>query len=162
MIYEVIAGHENAYVNNSSQNRGRAMDEVAKCLYCQDASTDKQYDLPGPFIRSGYLTWHKFIFSNWPIVLKMHMVRFLLTRVMRWCLVFYSIFLVEELLAKTLFISKSSNVLFGIPWEGKMWPKVVKLDTVRFGTSQTLISPLLRSAFLIRDQMSSGRQPLIT
>ena len=28
IIYDVIAGHENAYVNNSSQNRATAVGEV--------------------------------------------------------------------------------------------------------------------------------------
>ena len=55
IIHDVIAGHENIYVNNSSQNQGRDVGEVSMHL-SQDTSTDMQYDLPGSFIRSGHLT----------------------------------------------------------------------------------------------------------
>ena len=57
IMYDVIAGHENAYVNNSSQNRARAVDEVSLRLSYHDASTDMQHNLPGSFIRSGHLFW---------------------------------------------------------------------------------------------------------
>ena len=72
IMYDIIAGHENIYVNNSSQNRGRAVAEVSLCLSRQDASNDMQYDLPGSFIRSGHLTWPKVKFSNWTFGFKMH------------------------------------------------------------------------------------------
>ena len=62
------------YVNNSSQNRGRAMGEMSLCLSRQDASTNMQYDLSGSSIRSGNLTWPKVKFSNWPFGIKMHNV----------------------------------------------------------------------------------------
>ena len=57
IMYDVITGHQNIYVNNSSQNRGRAMGVVSLCLSRQDALNDMQYDLPGSFIRSGQFTW---------------------------------------------------------------------------------------------------------
>ena len=57
IMHDIIAGHENIYVNNSLQNPGRAVIEVALCLSRQDTSTDMQYDLTGSFIRSGRLTW---------------------------------------------------------------------------------------------------------
>ena len=66
-----IIGHKN-YVNNYSQIRDRAVGEVSLCLSRQDASNDMQYDLPGPFIRSGHLTWPKVKFSNWPFVVKIY------------------------------------------------------------------------------------------
>ena len=50
---DVIAGHENIYVNNFSQNRGGAVGEASLYLSRQDASTDMQYDLSGSSIRSG-------------------------------------------------------------------------------------------------------------
>ena len=56
IIHDVIAGHENTYVNNSSQNQGRDVGEVSMRLSRQDTSTDMQYDLPGSFIRSVHLT----------------------------------------------------------------------------------------------------------
>ena len=65
IIYDVIAGHENIYVNNSSDNRGRAVSETSLYLSCTDASTDMQFDLPGSFIRSGSWTRHKVKFSAW-------------------------------------------------------------------------------------------------
>ena len=55
-MYDVIAGHENIYVNRSSQNRGRAVSEVSLYLSRQDATTGMQYDLPASFIRLGHLT----------------------------------------------------------------------------------------------------------
>ena len=55
---------KNICVNNSSQNRDRAVGDVPLCLSRQDASNDIQYDLPGSFIRSGHLTWPKVKFSS--------------------------------------------------------------------------------------------------
>ena len=46
IMYDVIAGHENIYVNNFSQNRGGAVGVVSLYLSRQDASTDMHYDLP--------------------------------------------------------------------------------------------------------------------
>ena len=40
----------------TSQNQGRTVGAVSLCLSRQEASTDKQYDLPRLFIRSGHLT----------------------------------------------------------------------------------------------------------
>ena len=52
VMYEVIAGHENGYVKNASQNRIRDVGEVSLCLSCHDESTDIfYYDLSGSFIR---------------------------------------------------------------------------------------------------------------
>ena len=62
--YDVIAGHGNVNVNNSSQNRGRAVSEVSLCLSCYNTSTDTQHDIPGPFIRSIPLTRPDAKFSN--------------------------------------------------------------------------------------------------
>ena len=67
IMYDVIAGHENIYINSSSQNRGRALIEVSLCLSHKCASNDMQHDLPGSIIRSGHLTWHKVKFSYWPL-----------------------------------------------------------------------------------------------
>ena len=50
-MYAVITGHENIYVKNFLQNRGRTVGEVSLCLSPQDASTYMQYDLPGSLIR---------------------------------------------------------------------------------------------------------------
>ena len=47
IMYDVTTGHENIYVNNSSQNRDRAVGEVSLCLSRQAASNGMQYDLPG-------------------------------------------------------------------------------------------------------------------
>ena len=54
--YDVIAGHENIYVNNFLQNRGRAVGEVSFFLSRQGTSTDMQHNTPVSFIRSGHLT----------------------------------------------------------------------------------------------------------
>ena len=56
VIKYVITGNEDIYVNNYSQNQGRAVGEMSLCLSHQYALTDMQYDLPWPFIRSGHLT----------------------------------------------------------------------------------------------------------
>ena len=65
--FDVITSHENVYVNNSWQNRVRAMCKVSLCLSRHDTSADTQNDLPGAFIRSGHLTWPMVKFSNWPL-----------------------------------------------------------------------------------------------
>ena len=67
VIYDSIAGHENVYASNSSQNRGGAVGEVSLCLFCKDAWTEMQYGLPGlssdqaiqpdEFFKF-YLIWH--------------------------------------------------------------------------------------------------------
>ena len=44
--YDVIACHENIFVNNSSHNQGRAVGELSLCLCRQDASIGTRYDLP--------------------------------------------------------------------------------------------------------------------
>ena len=80
IMYDVKAGHETIYVNNFSQNRGRAVIEVSLCLSRPDASTDMQYDIRVSFIRSGHLTWSKVKFSNWSFGVKMRMFRCVLTR----------------------------------------------------------------------------------
>ena len=49
IIYDVITSYEKVYVNNSSQNKLRAMklDKVSLYLCGDDASTDMQHDLSG-------------------------------------------------------------------------------------------------------------------
>ena len=46
-MYDVITGHENIYVNNSSQDRDRAVGEVSLCLSRQD--NDLQHDFQMTF-----------------------------------------------------------------------------------------------------------------
>ena len=64
ILYDVIIGNENVYVNNSKQNSVRAKGEVSLRLSCHGASTDMQYDVPGSFIRSCHLTWPEVKFSH--------------------------------------------------------------------------------------------------
>ena len=49
-MYDVITGHENILVNNSSQNQDIAVGEMSLCLPRQDASNEMQYDIPGQVI----------------------------------------------------------------------------------------------------------------
>ena len=100
IMYDVIAGHENIYVNNSSQNRGRTVGEVALCLSRQDASTDFQYDLPESLIRPGHLPWSNVKFSNWPFGVKMHVFLCVLNREISWCFAFFSLFLGSKVICK--------------------------------------------------------------
>ena len=102
IMYDVIAGHENIYANNSSQNWDRSVIKVSLCLSRKDASTDMQYDLPGSFITSSHLTWPKVKFSTWPFEVKMHTFRCLLTRGIRWCFEFFSIFLSSKVICRKL------------------------------------------------------------
>ena len=106
IMYDVNTGHKSIYINNSSQNRGRVMVRVSLCLSRQDGSTDMQYDLPGPFSRSGNLTWPKVKFSNWPFMVKIHMLWCILTRGIRWCFMFFSISLSSKVTCKKLDLPK--------------------------------------------------------
>ena len=109
IMYDVITGHENIYVNNFSQNWDRAVGEVSLCLSRQDASNDMQYDLSGSFIRSGHLTWPKVKFSNWPFGVKMYMFRCVLTRGIRWCFAFFCIFLSSKVIRQKLDLPKKAT-----------------------------------------------------
>ena len=40
ITYDIIAGHENVYVNYSGQNVVRVMREVSLCWACHDAMVD--------------------------------------------------------------------------------------------------------------------------
>ena len=126
IIYDVTTGHESIHVNHSSQNQGRAVGKVSLCLFCQDVSTDMQYDLPGWFIRSGHLTWPKVKISNWAFGVKMHMFRCVFTTGIRWCFGVFSIYQVQKLFAKTLIFPKSSTFCLTCPGKDKIRPKVVK------------------------------------
>ena len=55
VIYDAITSHDSAYVNNSGQNRYRAVCEELLWVSCYDATADMQYDLLGAFIKSGHL-----------------------------------------------------------------------------------------------------------
>ena len=115
IIYNVIAGHKNIYVNNSSQKRGRTVDEVSLCLSCQDASTDLEYDLPGSFIRSGHLTW-----SIQIDLLELRRICFDTSRreecdgfaIFPLSLYFLSNFLIQKLFAETLILPKNIFVVW--------------------------------------------------
>ena len=159
LMYDVIAGHENIYINNSSQNRGRTVDEVSLCLSREDALTDLQYDLPGSFIRSGHLTWSKVKFSNWPFGVKMHMFRCILTRGIRWCFAFFSIFLGSKVICKKNAFPKKQHFLFNLPLEGQNVTKVGKSGMVRFRTSRSFRLSFLRSSISIRGQTTWGCPP---
>ena len=158
IMYDIIAGHENIYVNNSSQNRGRAVAEVSLCLSRQDASNDMQYDLPGSFIRSGHLTDLR---SNFQIELSgsrcLHMFRCVLTRGMRWCLRFsLCSMLSSKVICKKADLLKSNIFSFTYPGKVKMWPKVINSGMVIFKTSQPFRLFLFRSSISIGGQTSRG------
>ena len=116
-LYDVIAGHENIYVNHSSQNRGRAVGEVPMCLSRQGTSTDMQQDLPEPFIRSFDPT--KGQISNWPFEVKMHMFWCVFTRGVRWCQAFFSIFVISKVICTNVNFPKRQHCMFDMPWEGQ-------------------------------------------
>ena len=126
MICDVIEGHENGYVNNSSHKRGRVVGEVSLCLSCQNASTDMRYDLPGSFIRSGHLAWPKVKFSNWAFGVKIHMVRRVLTREMRWSFAVFFIFLSSIVISKNVDLTKKQHFCLAYSGKVKMWKKTVK------------------------------------
>ena len=132
VIIYVITGHENFYVNDSSQNQGRAMGEVSLCLLRQDVSADMQYDLTGWFIRSGHLTWPKVKISYWAFGVKMHKFRCVFTRGIRWC--FY-LSKLKSYLQKRWFSPKATNFCLTCPRKVIIRPKVVKYGIVRFRRS---------------------------
>ena len=113
IMHDVITGHENIYVNNSSQNRDRAVGEASLCLSRQDASNAMQYDLLGSFIRSGHLTWPRVKFSNWPFGVKMYIFRCVTKCIcfdgIRWCFVFFSIFLSSKVIRLKLDFPKKAT-----------------------------------------------------
>ena len=126
-MYDVITGHKNIYVNNSSQNRDRAVDEVSLCLSRQDASNDMM-------IRSTWAIYQ--IRSNFQIDLSGSVFTCFDASWREECdgvKRFSLSFLVQKLLAKNLIFPKKHYCLT-CPGNVKMWPKVVKSGMVRFRT----------------------------
>ena len=121
-----LAGRENAYINNSSQKKSRAVGGVSLCLSCQYASTDMQHCLPVSFIRSDQLTWYKVKFSDWPFRFKTHVCRCVSKREIRRCFAFSLFFVLQKLLAETLILPRSDSFCLTYPGKVNMWPKVVK------------------------------------
>ena len=121
ILYDFIAGHKNIYVNNYSQNRGRAVDDVSLCLLCQDASTDMQYNLPRLFTRSGHLTmWMTEVkLLYWPFIVKMPVVRCVSTGWIRWCFAFLYIFLSSKVIRKKRWSYLKATFFFVWPALGR-------------------------------------------
>ena len=98
IIYNVITGQENVYVNNSWQNGVRAMDEVSICLFCQNASNDMQHGIPVSFNRSRHLTWSEIKFSYWPFGVKLHICGCVFKRGIGLCFAFLSTLLSSKVI----------------------------------------------------------------
>ena len=124
---DLITSHENAYVNNSPHKRVGDVCEVSLSLSCHDASNDMQHDLPR--------SWPNFQTDlSGTICICLDASRCeeydVVSR--------YSLSsLVQKLLAKTLFLIKSS--MFSLTWSEKVkiWLKMVKSGTAGCRTSQT-------------------------
>ena len=58
-------------------------------------------------------------------------------RGIRYCFAFFFIFLISKVICKKVGLPKTTLFCLACPGRVKMWPEVVKLDMVRFGTSRS-------------------------
>ena len=147
IIYDVFAGHENIYANNSWQNRARAVCVASLRLSCHVARVDMLHD-PG----------HSSAQVIWPHLTSIFKNSLSLTK----CMCFDASrrekhdgvkqFPLSFLFQK-LFLS---NFCLPCPGKVKVWPKVVESGMFWFRTSQTSHWSLLRNCLAITGQTSSG------
>ena len=79
-----------------------------------------------------------------------------LTRGIRWCTAFFSIFVISKVTCTNVNFPEKQHFMFGLPWKDQMWPKVAKSGVVIFRTSRTFRLFLLRSSTSTRGQTSWG------
>ena len=83
--YITTSRHENVCINNSWQNKARAVCETTLHLSFHDATGNMQHDLSGSYIGWGHLAWPQVKFSDWVFRVKNYIFRRVMARGIRRC-----------------------------------------------------------------------------
>ena len=129
--YDIIACHENVYVNNYWQNKVTAAWEESLCLFCHATLTGMQHDLPLSLPRSGHLTWPQVKFRIWPlggqttcVAMRLHVMNTI-------CYASHICFLGSKGFGESVDITKKQHHSLVCPGKVQIWPKVAKSGLVR-------------------------------